>query len=85
MQKKAPMRTTISISDSLLDLAKKASLERRITLGQVIEEALRSDLVTRPKAAKGSGKPRLVTYRGSGLREGVDLDSSASLLDVMES
>jgi hypothetical protein len=79
------MRTTISISDSLLDLAKKASLERRVTLGQVIEEALRAAMVTRPKEAQKSGKPKLVTYRGTGLQEGVDLDSSASLQDVMES
>lgn len=81
------MRTTISISDSLLDLAKKTSRERRLTLGQVIEEALRSSLVARPKSSMSSirKKPSLVTFGGSGLREGVELDSSASLLDSMES
>ena len=41
------MRTTISISDSLLDLAKKTSRERRLTLGQVIEEQ-RDTKVTGP-------------------------------------
>ena len=79
------MRTTITISDSLLDLAKKSSQQRHVTLGQVIEEALRSSLVARPKAASGRVKPKLVTYRGNGLRNGVDLDSSSSLLEVMES
>jgi len=79
------MRTTISISDALLDLAKKSSRERRITLGQVIEEALRTTLAVRPKGALGRTKPVLVTYRGLGLREGVDLNSSASLLETMES
>jgi hypothetical protein len=79
------MRTTVSISDSLLDLAKKSSRERRLTLGQVIEEALRTTLVVRPKASLGRTKPVLVTYRGSGLRDGVDLNSSTSLLETMES
>ena len=79
------MRTTVSISDALLDLAKKSSLERRLTLGQVIEEALRSSLISRPKGSEGCRKPKLVTYSGTGLREGVDLDSSASLLESMES
>lgn len=79
------MRTTISISDALLDLAKKSSRERHLTLGQVIEDALRTTLAARPKAKSSSRKAVLVTYRGSGLREGVDLESSASLLDVMES
>jgi hypothetical protein len=79
------MRTTISISESLLDLAKKSSRERHLTLGQVIEDALRTTLAARPKAELSNRKPILITYRGSGLREGVDLDSSASLLESMES
>ena len=78
------MRTTISISDSLLELAKKASRERRSTLGEVIEEALRTSLAPRPKSSART-RASLVTFKGSGLREGVDLDSSASLLEVMES
>jgi hypothetical protein len=78
------VRTTISISDSLLELAKKASRERRSTLGEVIEEALRTSLAPRPKSSAKT-RASLVTFKGSGLREGVDLDSSAALLEVMES
>ena len=78
------MRTTISIPDSLLELAKKASRERRSTLGEVIEEALRASLAPRPKSSEKK-RPALVTFKGSGLREGVDLDSSAALLEVMDS
>ena len=78
------MRTTISISDSLLELAKKASRERRSTLGEVIEEALRASLAPRPKSSVKK-RPSLVTFKGSGAREGVDLDSSAALLEMMES
>ena len=79
------MRTTISISDSLLDLAKKASRERRSTLGEVIEEALRATLVPRSKSTRKPERPVLPTFKGSGLREGVSLDSSAELLEVMDS
>jgi hypothetical protein len=79
------MRTTVSISDPLLELAKKASRERQLTLGEVIEEALRMTLATRPKSSVKGRRPTLVTFRGTGLREGIDLHSSASLLNVMES
>ena len=79
------MRTTISISDSLLDLAKKASRERRSTLGEVIEEALRATLVPRSKFTRKPLRPVLPTFKGSGLREGVRLDSSAELLEMMDS
>jgi hypothetical protein len=79
------MRTTVSISDSLLDLAKKVSRERRSTLGEVIEEALRATLVPRSKSSVKAKRPVLLTYNGSGLREGVRLDSSAELLEVMDS
>lgn len=79
------MRTTISISEPLLELAKKASRSRRLTLGQVIEEALRSTLAVSPKLSRKTARPTLVTYRGTGVQDGVDLNSSASLLEVMES
>jgi hypothetical protein len=68
-----------------IGLGKKSSRERRLTLGQVIEEALRNTLAGRPKSSARSNSPALITFEGSGLWEGVDLDSSASLLDVMES
>lgn len=78
------MRTTISIEDSLLERAKQASLARSCTLGEVIEDALREALVARPKPNKNRDARPLKTYRGSGVRPGVDLDSSASLLEAME-
>jgi len=78
------VRTTLSISDGLLDLAKKASRERRITLGEVVEEALRLTLAVRPKSCPQAERPELVTFDGLGLMPGVDLDSSSSLLESME-
>ncbi len=78
------MRTTISIQDSLLERAKAAALARSCTLGEVIEDALREVLAAKPKPArKGRVRP-LLTYRGTGVRPGVDLSSSGSLLETME-
>ena len=79
------MRTTVSFSGSLLGLAKNVSRERHSTLGEVIEEALRATLVPRTKWASNSERPVFLTFMGSCLREGVKLDSSAELLDVMDS
>jgi hypothetical protein len=76
------MRTTIRLDDELLAKAKRAALERGTTLTAVIEDALRRALVS------GTDSQRedvvLPTFRGNGLQPGVDLDDSASLLDLME-
>lgn len=77
------MRTTVTIRDDLLRRARKLALERSCTLSAIVEEALQRALAVPPPAAR-SRPTRLVTYRGRGLLPGVDLDSSASLLDVME-
>ena len=75
------MRTTIRLDDNLLTRAKRAALEQGTTLTAVIEDALRRAL------APGVGSARedvtLPSFRGDGLQPGVDLDDSASLLDLM--
>lgn len=77
------MRTTLTIQDALLRRAKQASLERNLTVGEVVEEALRLTL-----GAQAKGRPvqrrKLKTFCGDGLQPGVDLTSSAALLEVME-
>jgi hypothetical protein len=78
------MRTTISIEDHLLDEAKRVSLQRRCSLGELIEEALRLALATRPKQKAGRKIRPFRTFRGTGLQPGADLSSNAGLLDVME-
>jgi hypothetical protein len=78
------MRTTISIEDSLLERAKEASLARSCSLSEVIEDALRESLVAKPKDRRPAVVRPLKTFLGTGLRPGVDLDSSASLLEAME-
>lgn len=78
------MRTTVRLDAHLLAKAKQRAAESGKTLTAVLEDALRESLARRTVQAKA--KPvRLKTVKGGGVRRGVDLDDSASLLDVMES
>jgi hypothetical protein len=76
------MRTTIRLDDDLLTRAKREALERGTTLTAVIEEALRRALAPGVRATPDD--VALPSFRGDGLQPGVDLDDSASLLDVMD-
>lgn len=77
------MRTTLNIDDALITAAKRRALETGRTLTAVIEDALREALGRRRPGADRK-LDRLPTFRGGGLQPGVDLDDSASLLDIME-
>ena len=79
------MRTTISIEDSLLEKAKRISRERRCSLREVIEDALRAAFAKGYKAGRSRTLAPLKTFKGSGIQPGIDLSSSSSLLDAMES
>ena len=76
------MRTTIRLDDDLLARAKRAAVERGTTLAALIEDALRRALA--PEAERRRVPPTLPTFRGDGLQSGVDLDDTASLLDLMD-
>ena len=76
------MRTTVDIPDALLREAKRRAAQDGKTLGQVVEDALRSSFQRLDAAAPVP--VALPTYGEGGLLPGVDLDDSASLLDVME-
>jgi hypothetical protein len=79
------MRTTVRLDEHLLAQAKKHAAEAGTTLTALLEQALRESLARR-EAPLSSGKPlRLKTVKGTGVRPGVDLDDSASLLDLMHS
>jgi hypothetical protein len=75
------MRTTVAIADELLASAKFEARQRGLTLGQYIEQALRSQL-----AGQADGTPPAIPVRrgGSGLRPGVDASSYRTLLQAME-
>jgi len=77
------MRTTVNIHDELLLKTKQVALERRETLGSVIEDALRRFLSQSPRVSR-TAPTRLVTFKGKGLQPGVDLDNTVGLLDIME-
>lgn len=76
------MRTTIRLDDELLTRAKRAALERGTTLTAVIEDALRRALAPERPATRDD--VHLPSSRGDGLQPGVDLDDTASLLDLMD-
>jgi hypothetical protein len=77
------MRTTLHLDDQLLAEAKRYAAATNRTLAAVVEEALREALARREKRLPR--KPfKMETFGGSGLQPGVDLDSNAKLLDLME-
>lgn len=78
------MRTTVRMEPHLLAEAKKHAAESGRTLTSLMEPALREALARR-SAPANMRKVRLKTVKGRGVRRGVDLDDSASLLDVMGS
>jgi Family of unknown function (DUF6364) len=77
------MRTTIRIDESLLREAKQVAARTGKSLTAVIEDALRESLAhQRPTARR---KPvHLITVGGNGPLPGVDLDDTASLLELMD-
>jgi hypothetical protein len=77
------MRTTIRLQDTLLRRAKAAAASGGVSLNQLIEDAVRAALAPR-RSATSVSEPELPTYRGRGLRPGIDLDDSSALLDTMD-
>ena len=70
------------MDDQLLREAKSLAAETGGTLTGVIEDALREALARR-RAGVRHERVTLKTFGGQGLQPGVDLDDSASLLDLM--
>ena len=76
------MRTTVRLDDQLLVLAKQYATTHNKTFTCVMEEALREKLMRRP-ANRKIAPVKLKTVTGKGVNPGIDLDDSATLLDVM--
>jgi Ribbon-helix-helix protein, copG family len=76
------MRTTINLDDNLLADLKELAAKTGKTMTSIIEDAIRRALL--PHKPADRKKVRLTTVGGKGLRPGVDLDDSASLLDLMD-
>lgn len=77
------MRTTIRLDDHLMAEVKKLAAATHRTITAVIEDALRETLARREEPKRGRWV-KLPVVTGQKVRPGVDLDSSASLLDLTE-
>ena len=78
------LRTTVRINDALLEQAKREAARRGDTLTSLIEEGLRTVLIS-SKATVSAPRIKLPVCRaGGGTLPGVDLNDSADLLDRME-
>jgi hypothetical protein len=77
------MRTTVRLDDDLLRQTKTLAAQTGRTLTVVIEDALR-ETIARHRGRRVRPRSALPTFKGHGLRPGVDLDDSAGLLDIME-
>lgn len=75
------MRTTVRLPDALMRADKRRAQQTGRTLTQLLEDCLRAEL-RQPVQASRVCEP-LPTYRGSGLRPGVDLSDSSDLEDLM--
>jgi hypothetical protein len=77
------MRTTIRLDDALLREAKAKAARAGRSLNDFIADAVR--LAVR-STARSANTPDIPVFKGGrGLRAGVNLDSNAALLDLMES
>ncbi|MGD0814737.1 MAG: CopG family transcriptional regulator [Verrucomicrobiota bacterium] len=77
------MQTTIHLDAALLAQATKLAREKGCDSSHLIEETLR-DKITPTLPAAPQPLLRLTTVGGKGLRPGVDLNTSATLLALME-
>lgn len=76
------MRTTMAIDDHLLGAAKREARRRGLTLGRLVEAALRRELASRGKTVSRPAVP-ILAGRG-GLRPGVDATSNRALLELVD-
>jgi hypothetical protein len=78
------MRTTVRLDDALLDQARKEAARRRETLTSLIERGLRL-VLARPERRSARRRVEIPVCReGGGTLPGVDLDDTATLLDIMK-
>lgn len=75
------MRTTLDLNDQLVRRAKKLAAERGTTLTSLIEDALREKLA---RKAPPTRRRKLHSFGADGLRAGVELKSTAALLDLLD-
>lgn len=80
------MRTTITLRDDIYREVKQVAAINGCSVGSVIEDAI-SLLLARRSAAPDTSSlhfPELPIFTGGGLMPGVDLDSNASLSELLD-
>ena len=77
------MRITIRLDDELFAQVKHLAAPTGRSLSALIEDALR-EMLSRQQIAARRDPVSLTTVSGRGLQDGVDVDDSASLLDLMD-
>lgn len=79
----ANKHTTLRLNPSLMRRVKAYARKHDLTLTAVMERALATYLA-RPPRDKAAAPVRFQTFSTGGTLDGVDLDSNARLLDVMD-
>lgn len=77
------MRTTISLRDEALKLAKRMAQQTGKSLGDVISDGVLAAYGERPRR-EAAKHPEIPTSGKGGLQPGVDLDDSSALADRMD-
>ena len=77
------MRTTIRLSDDLLQRAKKKAAEQGRTLTSLVEEGLKT-VLAESKAVRRTRVDLPISKASGGTLPGVDLNRSSDLQDLME-
>jgi hypothetical protein len=79
------MSAKLEIDETLLSEAEQVAIRRGQSLSAFVEQALRDALPPHRSGSRRRKRVDLPTFRGRGLRPGVNLDDSAALLELMES
>lgn len=74
------MRTTLSVDDHLLDAAKRRARERGVSLGHVVEDALRRELAGPAEIER----PEIPVFKGGGMRPGIDPSSNRAIIEALD-
>jgi plasmid stability protein len=77
------MKTTLNLPDDLMREVKVRAARENRRLQDVLAEFIRRGLQARPESDRRRGKLPVSSVRG-GIRGGVDLNDSRSLLQTME-
>lgn len=77
------MRTTVALPEQLLKMAKRSARARGLTLGGLVEAALRRELARH--TGPTSSPPEVPIFRGgTGVRPGIDVTSNRALVEALD-